>query len=76
MDMLCNLAKSFPCHFLPGKQKAGVECSDTAKITNTDENKGKTSSTPSGKGKGHSDTADGFFDLLLKLDTASSGKKV
>lgn len=84
LDVLSNLAKSFPSQFLPVKPKPSLYCLESSsKVLNLidrkpptppPELKPKTPTTPCGKSK--SGDAAEFWDLLLKLDTATSSRKV
>ena len=88
LDVLSNLAKSFPTQFLPMKAKMAPLFMDTnSKIVNSEKEKESQQSSGGDKssrvassskdksGKGGDHVAE-FWDLLLKLDTASSSRKV
>lgn len=83
LDVLSNLAKSFPTHFLPVKAKISLYCHESgSKICNSVERRQPSPppeikpkpSTSFGK-KGSSDVPE-FWEILLKLDSATSTRKV
>lgn len=78
IDALSNLAKSFPTHFLPHVAvEQEVKILNTEPCSTPDSKKGSQSSCSCSPGKSKSaDTGDLlFWDYLLKLDGATSGKK-
>lgn len=90
LDVLSNLAKSFPTHFLPTKGKPSLYCHESSsKIYNIVERKGPISPPADSKSASttkvtptavactskKSDVPE-FWDILLKLDCATSSKKV
>ncbi|XP_078678082.1 E3 ubiquitin-protein ligase HUWE1-like isoform X6 [Branchiostoma floridae x Branchiostoma belcheri] len=76
MDTLISLAKVFPGHFIPGKAREAGTCS-TSSSSQTQANKVKeTPTTASVANKvGSSKTDTDFWDVLVKLDSMSVGRK-
>lgn len=78
--MLSNLAKSFPTHFLPAKAKPSLYCHESSsKIYNLIERKPPTpppEAKKAGASPGKKSDVPEFWEILLKLDSATSSRKV
>ncbi|XP_021962373.1 E3 ubiquitin-protein ligase HUWE1 isoform X3 [Folsomia candida] len=79
LDVLSNLAKSFPTHFLPAKAKPSLYCHESSsKIYNLIERKPPTpppEAKKAGASPGKKSDVPEFWEILLKLDSATSSRK-
>eukprot|EP00058_Branchiostoma_floridae_P017429 XP_002602917.1 hypothetical protein BRAFLDRAFT_128503 [Branchiostoma floridae] len=81
MDTLISLAKVFPGHFIPGKAREAGTCSTSSSSSSSQTQANKVKETPPAAGTvatnrvGSSKTDTDFWDVLVKLDSMSVGRK-